>query len=195
MSIPHLLIGLTGRAGAGKSTVATELENEWSMHHIAFAEPIQAMLCSLFDLAGIDGAWTADRALKELPTTLGWSYRHLAQSLGTEWARAQLADDFWLRVAGARLDAPGMQGESVVISDVRFPNEAAWVRARGGVIVRVVRDGLPSVRQHESEAHADTIEPDRELINNGSIWTLCEQIDRLMHALLYAVHHAQRPIT
>ena len=83
------------------------------------------MLCSLFDLAGIDGAWTTDRALKELPTTLGWSYRHLAQSLGTEWARAQLADDFWLRVAGARLDAPGLQGGASSSATCAFPTEAA----------------------------------------------------------------------
>ena len=178
------IIGLTGRAGAGKSTVAAYLEHEWAMHQIAFAEPIQSMLCQLFSMAGIDGAWTADRTLKELPTTLGWSYRHLAQSLGTEWARHQLADDFWLRVAGARIDAPLMQAEHVVISDVRFPNEAEWVRARGGVIVQVLREGLPSVRQHESERHADSITPDTELLNFGSLATLHDQIDRMVGHLL-----------
>lgn len=180
----RLLIGLTGRAGAGKSTVAEHLEHRWAMQPLAFAEPIQAMLCQLFSMAGIDGAWTAERGLKELPTTLGFSYRHLAQSLGTEWARHQLADDFWLRVAAARLDAPLMRAEHVVISDVRFPNEAAWLRGRGGVVVRVLRDGLPSVRQHESESHADSITPDTELLNFGSLATLHDQIDRMVEHLL-----------
>lgn len=180
----RILIGLTGRAGAGKSTVAAYLEHEWAMHQIAFAEPIQSMLCQLFSMAGIDGAWTAERGLKELPTTLGFSYRHLAQSLGTEWARHQLADDFWLRVAAARIDAPLMRAEHVVISDVRFPNEATWLRGRGGVVVRVLREGLPSVRQHESESHADSITPDTELLNFGSLATLHDQIDRMVGHLL-----------
>lgn len=187
----RIIIGLTGRAGAGKSTVAAYLEHKWAMHQIAFAEPIQSMLCQLFAVAGIDGAWTADRALKELPTSLGWSYRHLAQSLGTEWARHQLADDFWLRVAGTRIDTPMMQTEHVVISDVRFPNEADWIRARGGVIVRVLREGLPSVRLHESERHADSIMPDTELLNFGSLSTLHDQIDRMVEHLLRA--HREAP--
>lgn len=191
MTTHRLLIGLTGRAGAGKSTAAAHLEHEWAMQQIAFAEPIQAMLCQLFSMAGIDGAWTADRALKELPTTLGWSYRHLAQSLGTEWARHQLADDFWLRVAGSRLYTPMMKTEHVVISDVRFPNEADWIRARGGVIVRVLREGLPSVRQHESERHADSITPDTELLNFGSVSTLHDQIDRMVEYMLRA--HREAP--
>ena len=187
----RLLIGLTGRAGAGKSTVAAYLEHKWAMHQLAFAEPIQAMLCQLFSMAGIDGAWTADRTLKELPTTLGWSYRHLAQSMGTDWARHQLADDFWLRVAGSRLDTPMMKTEHVAISDVRFPNEADWIRARGGVIVRVLREGLPSVRQHQSESQSDSITPDTELLNFGSLATLQDQVDRMVEHLLRA--HREAP--
>ena len=72
-----------------------------------------------------------------------------------------------------------MQAEHVVISDVRFPNEAEWIRARRG-IVRVLRQGPPIVRQHESESHADSITPDTELLNFGSLATLHDQIDRMV---------------
>jgi hypothetical protein len=93
-----LLIGLTGRAGAGKSTVASILSDQFAFFELAFADPIQNMVGTLFAEGGIDGAWMVERALKEKPTVLGFSYRHLAQSLGTEWGRG-LAPDFWLRIA------------------------------------------------------------------------------------------------
>jgi hypothetical protein len=177
-----LLIGLTGRAGAGKSTVAAYLEDEFAFVEIAFADPIVDMIGALFNAADISGAWMVERTLKEQPTTLGYSYRQLAQTLGTEWGRS-LTPDFWLRVAAQRLDKPHLQGENIVISDVRFPNEAAWLQARGGHLVRVVREISPAVRTHESEAHADHLPAVTELLNFGSKPTLFDQVDRLITTL------------
>lgn len=178
-----LLIGLTGRAGCGKTTVARYLEHEHAFHAAAFADPILEMVCALFAHAGIDGAWATERALKERPTTLGVSYRHLAQTLGTEWGRQLLGKDWWLRVAEAALRVPRERGDDVVIGDVRFPNEAAWIRAQGGVVVRVLRDDLPAVRAHASETEMAAIVPDTELLNYGSTSTLFDQVDRMLETL------------
>lgn len=183
---PALLIGLTGAAGAGKTTVAQHLEAEWAFAHIAFADPIVDMIGALLSTAGIDEPYCIERGLKEQPVPgLGFSYRHMAQTLGTEWARHMLAEDFWLRVARMRLAAPAMAGENVVISDVRFENEAAFIRSLGGRIVRVdrARTDLPAVRDHASEQGARRIMPDTELLNFGSKATLHDQIDRMIEWL------------
>lgn len=177
-----LLIGLTGRAGSGKSTVAGMLADEFAFTELAFAEPILDMLGALFGLANIDGAWAVERALKELPTPLGFSYRQLAQSLGTEWGR-NLRPDFWVRVMELRASAPTLYGENLVISDVRFPNEGEWILSRGGVLVRVLRHELPGVRPHVSESHVDTLPVTTELLNYGSKATLFDQVDRLVTTL------------
>ena len=97
MPYKPLLIGLTGRANAGKSTVAQLLEKDYAFTELALADPILDMVHALFAAANIDGAWAVARSLKEQPTRLGYSYRQLAQTLGTEWART-LSPDFWLRV-------------------------------------------------------------------------------------------------
>jgi hypothetical protein len=185
-----LLIGLTGRIGSGKSTVAAFLQDEFAFEHVAFADPLVDMIGALFHAAGIDGAWMTERALKEQPTTLGFSYRHLAQTLGTEWGRLKLAPDFWLRVLRHKLDGPHMQGHNVVISDVRFPNEAELITQRGGVVVRVLRDQPYQARRHVSEAYTDDLPVTTELLNFGSQATLFDQVDRMVHTLRTAQRSA-----
>ena len=183
-----LLIGLTGRAGAGKSTVARMLEDGYAFTPLALADPILDMIHALFASAGIDGAWAVERVLKEQPTPLGFSYRYLAQTLGTEWGR-RVSADLWLRVLDLRLQSPALAGENIVVSDIRFPNEADMITQRGGVIVRVLRPPgtaayLPALTAgHASEAHTDVLPVTTELLNFGSLATLQDQVDRLIHTL------------
>ena len=163
----YTLIGLTGLAGTGKDTVRSILEAE-GFTGFAFADPIRGMIRELLSSNGIDDAYMDDRERKEtIIPALGVSYRHLAQTLGTEWGRC-LAPDFWLRIAGAYMDDlawQGAQASHFVISDVRFENEADWIRKRGGVIWRVVRPNTAPVRDHVSEAGVIAIEADHVVKN------------------------------
>ena len=114
---------------------------------------------------------------------LGVSYRHMAQSLGTEWAR-NLRRDFWLRIAAAFVVDQMDAGEThFVISDVRFANEAEWVRSKGGQIWRVHREGLASVRPHVSESGVDSIKPHRTIHNNGTTADLAEAVALAIESL------------
>lgn len=176
-----LLIGLIGRAGAGKSTVARMLEDEFAFVELALADPIFNMVGSLFADANIDGAWMVERSLKECPTALGYSYRHLAQTLGTEWGRNTISQDFWLRVLELRMTQPHLEAENICVSDIRFPNEAALIKSRGGTLVRVLRQGVNAVRAHASEQY--DLPADTELLNFGSKATLFDQVDRLVTTL------------
>ena len=175
-----LLIGLTGLAGTGKDTVRAILE-ENDFVGFAFADPIRSMIRELLCSADIDPACMDDRNLKERPihqlSSDGKpvSYRMLAQTLGTEWARS-IQPDFWLRIAQSYMDGIHSmtfgQLPDFVISDVRFENEAEWIRARGGVIWRIVRPGVEPVREHASESGVEAIYCDRMIPNIGSIQTL-----------------------
>lgn len=175
-----MIIGLTGLAGSGKDTVRTYLEDHQAFTGLAFADPIRAMLSTLFQQVGASDNWMTDRLLKEgtIPA-LGTSYRHLAQTLGTEWGRA-VAFDFWLRIAKARVATMLDAGvKRVVISDVRFFNEADWIHSIGGQIWRIERPGLEPVRLHSSELIWD-IEPDRVISNGGSVQDLQSFVDAVL---------------
>ena len=170
------LIGLTGYAGTGKDTVRDILQGE-GFAGFAFADPIRAMLRELLTSNGISECYMDERALKESPIEqLGVSYRHMAQTLGTEWGR-RLADDFWLRIARAYLDDMQAQGETHFCeSDVRFVNEAQWVREQGGVIWRIERPQALPVRTHVSEAELYLFKADKTIDNSGSFDQLADQV-------------------
>jgi hypothetical protein len=168
------IIGLTGYAGTGKDTVRQILEQRHSFCGFAFADPIRGMLRELLTSNGIDDRFIDDRDFKEVPIhELGVSYRHMAQTLGTEWGRS-LAPDFWLRIAGAYMADVLADGEieDFVVSDVRFANEAEWIREQGGVIWRIERVAAVPVRAHASEAEIYHIVPDYVINNNSTIESL-----------------------
>jgi dephospho-CoA kinase len=171
-----ILIGLTGYAGTGKDTVREVLESH-GFTGLAFADPIRQMIRELLASNGISTSYMDDRALKEaIIPELGVSYRQMAQTLGTEWGR-NLQPDFWLRLASSFIAQCIADGDThYVISDVRFLNEAEWVRERGGVIWRVHRAAATPVRPHQSEAEIDHIDADWQIFNNGSFEDVRETV-------------------
>lgn len=183
------LIGLTGPAGCGKDTVRILLELHHGYHGLALADPIRSMIIALLRTAGADPKYALLRELKEsIIPGLGVSYRHLAQTLGTEWGRDILGLDFWTQIAAARtLDLCGDTFGAInfVVSDIRRDSEAEWLMARGGVIWEIMRPGLAGVRPHVSEEGIAHAHISQVVCNDGTHEDLRQFVqsvlDRLTH--------------
>lgn len=172
-----LILGISGPARAGKSTTAMHLIDAYGFAEYAFAEPIKHMLRAGFDLTD-DQLYGAEK--EKIIPWLGVSPRRLAQTLGTEWGRHQVADDVWVRLAQRWLNALPRWWPGAVFSDIRFENEAAFVRRNGGTVVHLVREDAPEVEAHASESGIEVNSGDVVIRNNGSIAELHARIDDLL---------------
>lgn len=178
-----ILIGLAGLARSGKSTVADHLERVHMLEQYAFADPLRTGLMEIFNLDAED--FEGDSKEQEL-AWLGKSPRQLMQSMGTEWGRQMVHPDVWLKIAEQNLNYMQNALTSVigfVVSDVRFKNEADFIRRRGGVIIHIRRTEAPPVSPHISEAGIE-LQPDDLLLNNTeSISHLKVKVDQLLEGI------------
>lgn len=168
------VIGIHGRARTGKDTVANFIVSHRGGYVYSFADPIRAMLVPLgIDMS--DPYWQAHK--ENIIPALGVSPRRLMQTLGTEWGRQLINQDLWLILAKQRLlnFGPGM-----VIPDVRFENEAAWVRKHGGRIIHVVRPNVAPVEAHASEDGIEVLPEDAQLSNSGTLEELQLSVRELL---------------
>lgn len=175
-----MLIGLCGAAGCGKGSVAGFLAaGESPFVEIAFADPLYAAVSAI---TGLPVASLRDRETKERPIEgFGKSPRELLQLLGTEFGRKMIGESIWVDRAMRTVEHYQLSGIGVVISDVRFDNEAEAIRERGGVVWRVVRNApsclSEAASQHESEGGIRAELIDLTVRNNGSLVDLRAAVD------------------
>lgn len=183
------LIGLCGAAGAGKDACA-ELLAPFGYVCAAFADALREEVAAAF---GIDVRQLTDRVSKETPvpelaiersTEPGFaiwmaqlehdlsvprSARWIMQRWGTEYRRIGHRD-YWVDVMRSRIQHARAGGwHRIVVTDVRFPNEAHAIQDLGGTVARVVRPGAgaelaPDTAQHLSEIAA--VAPDAAIVHN-----------------------------
>lgn len=170
----RLLIGIVAPAGSGKTVVARRLEEAHGFTRMRFAHQLKAMLKVGLGLTDeqLDGA----QKMTPLSEFGGCTPRHLMQTLGTEWGRRMVHSDVWTsawRRAAAQVEGP------IVVDDVRFPNEAAAVRAEGGILWRIVRPGQGPA-DHVSERLLHEIDCDRTIVNDVSLQDLIAKADEAL---------------
>lgn len=171
------IIGLTAPAGSGKTTVASLLVNRHGFAEMSFAQPIRDFVCDLLDVGP-----AVLEAIKEHPHPVlcSRSPREFMQRLGTEFARDLFGSDLWIRVLELRVERIRRVNRvgGIVISDVRFGNEAEWVRRRGR-LWHLTRGGR-QVQAHISELGIPEIEGDMMLDNDCDLRTLAGRIAELL---------------
>ena len=158
------VIGLAGYRRSGKSTIADTLaEHDWL--HDSFAAPIRQSMCLILGIEMRDL-----EAVKEEPQRVlgGCTPREIMQMFGTEWMRGHCGPDVWVLALDARIKPFLRAGRNIVISDVRFANEAEYIRSIGGEVVWVEREGCgPS--EHRSEQGLPPHLIDHRVENDGDL--------------------------
>lgn len=173
-----IVIGLAGYAGSGKSTAAEILVARHGFTRIKFADGLKGMLRSI----GL-GDREIEGDLKEKPSGLlcGKTPRQAMQLLGTEWGRDLIGEEFWASLWLHKAREITSQGGSVVVDDVRYPNELRAVQAASGGVYWVSRPGVGPVNGHSSESSlAEHIEALPRIPNSFSKTFLEDYIETIV---------------
>lgn len=182
------LIGMVGPLGGGKTTVAKILAEDFGFTRMRMADTLKRML----RVAGLTEA-QVDGDEKMIPCDLlcGKTPRWAMQTLGTEWARECIGEDFWVNCMEQTLLEAGPNAK-IVIDDIRFHNEVDMVRRFSGVLFRVQGHEAPPPTPtlldrfatwftgeplvHPSELYWKTFEVDFEIDNRFSLEGLRLQV-------------------
>jgi hypothetical protein len=173
-----MIIGVAGYARAGKDTVADYLVEKHGFTKLSFAEPIREALIrlnpkvSLMEHVHIPLASGVRQWGWELLKDLSPDVRPLLQRMGSEVVREMFGQNFWVDYAMSKTSAH----DKVVISDVRYQNEATAIKSHG-VLWRVEREGAGPANDHPSEHALDDYAFDAVLTNDATTAQLYELVD------------------
>lgn len=193
------IIGLVGFIGSGKGTVSDYLVNHYSFYTDSFAKSVKDVVAMIFHwprhlLEGdtiesrifrdtVDEWWSKELEIPNLTP------RYLLQHIGTNVFRDHFNKYIWIATVKYRLST---NGNDVVISDARFPNEIQMIRDMGGHIVRIKRgvdptwsieymiNGIIPPDTHESEYLWLNHNFDYTLYNDTTTEDLYKQVDKLL---------------
>ena len=186
-----MIIGVTGKKQSGKDTIGNFLIRHKGFHTYKFAEAIKSAVADIFlwDDRYINGE------LKEvIDPRWGISPRQAQQVVGTELFRECLPETLrgFRDIIGNNIWVKRFQywyetlptDTNVVITDVRFLNEAEAIREMGGVILKVHRKNTDYIEDsHVSEIEMCHIAPHFNVVNNGNTLELEAQVGRIYNHL------------
>jgi hypothetical protein len=153
---PFHVVGIYSPASqSGKTTAALYLQNAFGLVPVSFAEPLKRLaLRFLLEFSPHEGMaeshlWARqyfehkERPITEIPGEPG--LRHVLEGMGNG-LRGRVSPEVWIAIARravTRLKLSGQPVPGLVFDDVRFDNEAAYIKSLGGVMMQITRPGAP----------------------------------------------------
>lgn len=182
-------IALFGKMRSGKDTVGKILIEEYGFKKFAFGDGIGEIIVKYFP-----EAWNNGKPRKH--------YQHIGQEL------RKLNPDVWINYLLSKVNhyelqvvADGLCAKNkprkkahVVVTDGRQVNEVERLRQEGFLIVkvtapeelrvqRILESGdvfNPEALHHETELQVDLINPDIEIINDGTLEELMVKVQKML---------------
>lgn len=151
---------------------------------VAFADVLREVALAIdpyVHLKADTARYNTHARLSDVISLLGWDFaknnfddvRRLLQRIGTEAGRQILGENIWVETA-----FKNARSDKIVVTDVRFLNEADAIRSRGGLLIRIHRPGVGPRNQHASEISLDDYPFDAHIDNDGTIEELHETLRR-----------------
>lgn len=177
-------IGLIGKIGSGKDTAAQVLINTFGYVPVAFASPLKEMVIEAdpvvhyrTKLDGVCPVHLSDllddgRSFEECKR----EYHEVRRSLQRIGQGARKIDpDYWVRLAEQTISTIEYYQNPIVVTDVRYVNEADMLVRRGFTLVRITRKHPAGMTMedtraalHDSETSLDGYVADYTITNDST---------------------------
>ena len=188
------IIGITGKAGSGKDTVANYFIDSKNYIKLTFGGAVKdiVQIITGWSRDMIEGQTVESRELRETVVHQNYNMncRQLMQFVGTDLFRNNLDQNVWINIVNDKVKKlildinSGTQTlkhvKGIIISDVRFDNEAQFIKSIGGTIVKINRNVAIESSNHQSE-RGISIATDYVIENNTTIDDLYNQIDYIIY--------------
>lgn len=178
-----MLIGISGKKRTGKDTVGAMVvewlrSKDFTATKAAFADNLREEVARATGVSPDQFEVDKDR------------WRPILQWWGVEYRRYFNGEDYWIKQMTEKLLA--MEEQVVVLTDVRFRDEADYVNRSGGHVLRVEREtGLQD--SHSSETDLDSYEEFSDVIrNDGSLEDLERKVFEYLDGLGLVDKHGWR---
>jgi hypothetical protein len=168
----------------GKTTVAKYIATMWGFKHMSFADPLRAIIHTLYRQAGISTPmikyYMHNKEGKEtLIPEFGKTYRYMIRTLGTEWGRDMIDENMWTNILVNRVRrAKANPNTKFIVDDTRFKSEWNTTRYNFNAELWEVRnENLEIVHtEHRSEGELHTTPKNVLIKNNGTLVDLYNTI-------------------
>lgn len=184
-----MIIGVLGRKGSGKDTIADHIVKKYNFEKMQFAEPLKNACKVLFD-------FTDEQLYGSLKETIdpqwGVTPRHVLQYVGTDMFRNHINglipntdNNFWVNLMKNKYLKKCEQDKNtkVIVSDVRFQNEIDIIHKLNGKVIKLMRPSLSNNDAHESEKNIDLLDGDFTIINDGTLEELYSKVDKILDGI------------
>lgn len=212
-----VILGITGFKDSGKDTTGNILVDNYDFEKFSFADSLKDVLSAIFGwdrdlLEGntkesrewreqIDHWWAKELGIPE------FTPRFAMQNIGTNVLREKFHDKIW--ISSLKNKIINSKSNKIVVTDIRFPNEAKLIRDLDGKLVSVSRgkkpdwysiahianlgvdennktgdvtsayNALDSLSIHPSEYSLVGLSTDYQVDNNSDLNSLKQQVDEI----------------
>ena len=195
------VIGLGGRAGAGKDTLAATLRDEYGFEVWGMSDALQDAMLALDPIIYIDENDVPTRFRTFLEKDCKGDLtrakrnpevRRLLQVLATDVVRDIVDKNAWVRIMGRklinRLKQDALQGveSRIIVTGIRFENELQMIHALRGRSIFVARDYTDLAEanaRHVSDNSLSERDFDYTVTNNGSLRELRDNALKVAKAI------------
>ncbi len=162
-----MIVGLSGKKGSGKSTVAGYLHRHMDgALRLPFAFRLKEIAQECFGAEAVQV--NGDESQKNTLTQCGLTGRELMQRIGHDLR--EIWPDCWVRSWEAEVVSRWAEWGTpmpIIVEDVRYANEARKIKEMGGIVIRLTR--APWRDGHGSENGLDQFEEFDEVIENDGM--------------------------